>query len=120
MPLTALQVKQASVRDDGKSKKLADGYGMYLEVMPNGAKYWRLKYRFSGKEKRLALGVYPEVSLAEARERRDEARKRLSAGIDPALAKKEGLCCTNQLKAEPPQSPDGLIPCGPFAVCPRL
>ena len=61
---------------------------MYLEVMPNGSKYFRLKYRFDGKEKRLALGVYPEVTLAVARERRDQARKLLSNGVDPAAAKK--------------------------------
>ncbi|MBT2866541.1 integrase arm-type DNA-binding domain-containing protein [Chromobacterium violaceum] len=89
MPLTALQIKQAAPRDDGKPLKLADGLGMYLEVMPNGSKYWRLKYRIDGKEKRLALGVYPEVSLAEAREKRDQARKLLSEGTDPSEAKKQ-------------------------------
>ncbi len=54
--------------------KMADGGGMYLEVMPTGAKYWRLKYRFGGKEKRLAFGVYPDVRLAKARDRREDAR----------------------------------------------
>ena len=62
---------------------------MYLEVMPTGAKYWRLKYRINGKEKRLALGVYPETTLAEARGKRDKARKIIAAGQDPALHKKE-------------------------------
>lgn len=57
MPLTDVAARQAKPRE--KSYKLADGQGMYLEVMPNGSKYWRLKYRFDGKEKRLALGVYP-------------------------------------------------------------
>ena len=57
--------------------------------MPTGAKYWRCKYRFMGKEKRLAFGVYPEVSLAEAREKRESARKLLAEGTDPAFAKKE-------------------------------
>lgn len=61
---------------------------MYLEVSPAGGKYWRLKYRFAGKEKRLALGVYPDVPLAAARARRDEARRKLAAGIDPGEAKK--------------------------------
>ena len=62
---------------------------MYLEVMPNGSKYWRLKYRIAGKEKRLALGVYPETSLAEARAKRDDARKQITAGTDPSAVKKE-------------------------------
>ncbi len=62
---------------------------MYLEVMPTGSKYWRLKYRINGKEKRLALGVYPETSLAKARDKRDKARKLLAVGQDPALHKKE-------------------------------
>ena len=72
-----------------KPRKLADGGGLYLEVMPNGARYWRLKYRFMGKEKRLALGVYPETTLAEAREKREQARKLLANGADPAFVKKE-------------------------------
>ncbi|MDO9101574.1 MAG: Arm DNA-binding domain-containing protein [Candidatus Nitrotoga sp.] len=57
--LTDVAIKKA--KPEAKSYKMADGGGMYLEVMPNGSKYWRLKYRFGGKEKRLALGVYPEV-----------------------------------------------------------
>jgi integrase len=61
---------------------------MYLEVMPNGSKYWRLKYRLNGKEKRLALGVYPDVPLILARERRETARKQLAQDIDPAEHKK--------------------------------
>lgn len=62
---------------------------MYLEVMPGGAKYWRLKYRFAGKEKRLALGVYPEVSLAEARSKREQARKQIAEGEDPSLVRRQ-------------------------------
>lgn len=72
-----------------KPRKLSDGDGMYLEVMPNGSKYWRLKYRFAGKEKRLALGVYPETSLADARAHRVQARKILALGNDPSEVKKE-------------------------------
>ena len=72
-----------------KPRKLSDEKGLYLEIMPNGAKYWRMKYRFLGKEKRLALGVYPEVSLAEAREKRDGARKLLDQGTDPSAHKQE-------------------------------
>lgn len=72
-----------------KPYKLGDGGGMYLEIMPNGSKYWRLKYRWLGKEKRLALGVYPTIGLADARERREEARKLLAKGIDPSAAKRQ-------------------------------
>jgi integrase len=72
-----------------KPRKLSDGSGLYLEVMPNGRKYWRLKYRIAGKEKRLAIGVYPETSLAAARERRTNARKAISQGIDPSQKKQE-------------------------------
>lgn len=61
---------------------------MHLEVTPAGAKYWRLKHRFNSKEKRLALGVYPEVSLADAREKRDKAHRLLAEGIDPGVHRK--------------------------------
>ncbi len=71
-----------------KPYKLSDGGGMYLLVETGGSKYWRLKYRFLGKEKTLALGVYPETSLKEAREKRDEARKQLENGKDPSQEKK--------------------------------
>ena len=84
--LTALSVRSAKGRE--KVYRLADGAGMYLEVQPNGARYWRLKYRHAGKEKRLALGVFPEVSLAEARDRRDAARALLRDGVDPAEQRK--------------------------------
>lgn len=80
--LTVKEIEKAKPAD--KPRKMADGGGMYLEVMPNGSKYWRMKYRFDGKEKRLALGVYPDVSLAQAREGRDDARKLLKNGTDPS------------------------------------
>ena len=57
--------------------------GLYLLVKPNGAKYWRLKYRFLGKEKKLSIGVYPDISLADARLKREEARKTIALGGDP-------------------------------------
>ena len=82
MPLTNTKCNTKDLRE--KAYKLADGGGLYLEIMPNGSKYWRLKYRFVGKEKRLALGVYPEISLAEAREKREAARKLLAQEIDPS------------------------------------
>lgn len=71
-----------------KPRKLSDGGGLYLELQPSGARWWRLKYRHHGKEKRLSLGVYPAVSLADARRRRDEARALLAAGTDPSDERK--------------------------------
>ncbi len=85
MALTNLQCKNAKPKD--KPYKLAVGRGLYLEVMPNGSKYWRMKYRFNGKEKRLAFGVYPEVSLKDADEKCTEARKLLEQHLDPSQAK---------------------------------
>ena len=81
MPLTDPAVRNA--KPGLKPIKLADEKGLFLLIHPNGSKYWRLKYRFSGKEKLLALGVYPEVRLIEARQKRDEARKQLANGVDP-------------------------------------
>ena len=86
MSLTDLAVRSAAPRE--KPYRLADAAGMYLEIMPAGGKYWRLKYRYGGKEKRLALGVYPETALKQARERRDAARQLLSQGVDPGVARK--------------------------------
>lgn len=85
--LTDSATKQASPQD--KAYKLADGGGLYLEVMPTGAKYWRLKYRHMGKENRLALGVYPDVSLVMARDKTSVAKAQLAEGIDPAASKKQ-------------------------------
>ena len=68
--------------------KLADERGMFLLVNPNGAKWWRLKYRFDGKEKSLSLGVYPDVGLKDAREKRDAARNLLAGGVDPSINRK--------------------------------
>lgn len=87
MPLTEIKCKNAKPKE--KPYKLTDGGGMYLEVMPNGSKYWRLKYRYQDKEKRLALGVYPVIPLLTAREDREEAKKLIKAGQDPSAAKKE-------------------------------
>ncbi|WP_334018176.1 tyrosine-type recombinase/integrase [Burkholderia orbicola] len=87
MPLTDLEVRRAAPRE--KTYRIYDGRGMYLEVAPAGGKYWRLKYRFNAREKRLALGVYPDVTLAHARRKRDESRAMLADGVDPSQAKKE-------------------------------
>lgn len=86
MALTDIKVRTAKPTD--KQYKLTDGSGMHLLVHPNGSKYWRLQYRFDGKQKMLALGVYPDVSLADARTRRDDARKLLANNIDPGDKKK--------------------------------
>ncbi len=87
MKLSDKTCKAAKAKE--KPYKLADGGGLYLEIMPNGSKCWRMKYRYLGKEKRLALGVYPVITLADAREGRDRAKKLLAQGIDPSGAKKE-------------------------------
>ena len=86
-PLTDIQPRNAKGRD--KPYKLADGGGLYLLVNPDGAKYWRLDYRFADVRRTLAFGKYPLVSLAEARDKRTAARKLIDAGIDPGQDKKE-------------------------------
>lgn len=86
MSLTVVAARNAQPRE--KPYKLAAGSGLYLEVMPTGARYWRLKYRFSGKEKRLALGVFPEISLADARTAVEKARALLREGVDPSAKRK--------------------------------
>jgi hypothetical protein len=87
-PLTQLQVRNAKAKD--KPYKLADGGGLYLEVMPSGGKLWRMKFRQSdGKENRLSFGAFPDVSLVDARAKRDEARQLLATGTDPARARAE-------------------------------
>ena len=87
MPLSDTSVRMAKPRP--KSFRLSDGHGLYVEIAPNGSRYWRLKYRFAGKEKRLALGVYPTVTLAKAREDALAARRILHEGMDPSVRKKE-------------------------------
>ena len=86
MPLTDTAIRNAKPTD--KPQKLADGGGLYLLLNPNGSRYWRLKYRWLGKEKLLALGVYPDTGLKDARGKRDEARKLLAADIDPGAHRK--------------------------------
>lgn len=86
MPLSDSAIRSA--KPGPKPRKLADGGGLFLLIHPNGGKWWRLKYRFDGKEKLLSMGVYPDVGLKEARERRDGARKLLASGVDPGQHRK--------------------------------
>lgn len=87
MALSDLAIKTA--KPGAKPIRMSDSGGLYLEVAPSGGKLWRLKYRFGGKEKRLALGKYPEVGLKDARARRDEARKLLANEVDPGENRKQ-------------------------------
>lgn len=87
MALNDVQIRAA--KPTGKQYKLTDGEGMHLLVHPNGSKYWRLSYRFGGKQKTLALGVYPTTTLAAAREKRASAKQLLAAGVDPGEQKKQ-------------------------------
>lgn len=88
MKLNARQIETAKPKE--KACKMADGGGLYLEISPKGSKYWRMKCRRASdkKEDRLAFGVYPTITLAEARSRRDAAKKLLSQGIDPKAEQK--------------------------------
>jgi integrase len=87
MPLTDTAIRKA--KPAAKTLKMFDAGGLYLELAPAGGKWWRLKYRFGGKEKRLSLGVYPDVGLKEARQRRDAARKLLAESVDPSEHRKQ-------------------------------
>jgi integrase len=86
MSLSDVAVRSAKPRE--KIYKLSDSGGLYLEIRPTGGKWWRWKYRYASKEKRISLGVYPETSLRVAREKRDESRRLLASGIDPSQLRK--------------------------------
>lgn len=86
MGLSDTRIRSLKAKD--KKYKESDEKGLYLLVLPNGGKYWKMAYRFDGKQRELSLGVYPEVTLKEARNKRDEARKLLSEDVDPSLAKR--------------------------------
>lgn len=86
IPLSEMKVQKVKSKD--KTVTLFDGGGLFLMVTPSGGKLWRFKYRFDGKEKKIAFGAYPEISLLDARKRRDEARRQLAKGIDPSAARK--------------------------------
>jgi integrase len=87
MPITDAKIRHAKAKD--KQYKLYDERGLYLLIMKNGSKYFRLDYRFMGKRKTMALGIYPDVSLSDARQKRDEARKLLAQGVEPLQHKQE-------------------------------
>lgn len=93
MALTDTAVRNAKSKE--KDRKPFDGGGLFLLVKPNGARYWRFKYRFHGREKLLALGVYPDVTLKSARDKRDDARKLIADGIDPSKARKAEKAARN-------------------------
>lgn len=95
MSLTDIKVKNAKPLE--KEYKLTDGFGMFLRVTPKGSKYWQMAYRFEGKQKLFSIGVYPAVSLSDARQRRDEARRLLAQGIDPNAKKQAEV---KELKAK--------------------
>ena len=97
MPLTDSAIRAAKPGE--KDRKLTDEQGLHLLVMPTGSKLWRLKYRYGGKEKKLALGSYPEVSLQDARLKAEDARRQLMTGVDPSAAKRLAAI-TRQLSAE--------------------
>ena len=86
VPLTDIRVSKA--KSQKKQVTLFDGGGLFLLITPSGGKLWRFKYRFDGREKLLALGAYPEICLADARQRRDEARRQVAHGIDPGAVRK--------------------------------
>lgn len=96
-PLSDLAIRRA--KPSFKTQKLFDGGGLYLDISPAGGRWWRLKYRFGGKEKRLALGVHPEVTLALARNRREDARRLLAQGTDPSQQKKDAAAAKAGLDA---------------------
>jgi len=85
MALTDIAIRNAKARE--KPYKMGDTLGLFLLVQPTGGRLWRLKYRVDGKEKKLGLGTYPEVSLSDARKRRDDAREMVAAGKDPSREK---------------------------------
>lgn len=99
MPITDTVVRNAKPSPDGKDIKLSDGGGLYLLMKPNGSKYWRLDYRFLDKRKTLALGVYPTVTLKDAREQREKAKRLLSNDIDPSLHRQQTKATSKEAAA---------------------
>jgi Arm DNA-binding domain len=86
MPLTDVEIRSAKATD--KPRKLFDGGGLFLRIETKGSKLWRMAFRYDGKEKTLSFGRYPQVSLADARKFRDEAKALLTSGVDPSQQKR--------------------------------
>jgi integrase len=97
MPLNDKEVRNSKPAE--KARRLFDGRGLYLEIAPAGGKWWRLKYRFQGREKRLSLGVFPDVSLKAARAKRDELRGLLAVGVDPSVNRKASKSASSERAA---------------------
>lgn len=106
MPLTDTAIRRAL--PGPKTRRFTDGLGMYLEVAPSGGKWWRLKYRIAGVEKRLSLGTYPETGLKAAREKRDEARALIAQGIDPSDLRKAAKAQAQEEDAHAKRAAAGL------------
>ena len=86
MPLSDLKIRKSKQRD--KPYRISDGLGLYITIKPSGSKLWHFRYQFMGREKLLSLGTYPILSLADARIKRDEAKKLLADGVDPSRQKR--------------------------------
>jgi len=112
MPLTDTAIRRS--QPGPKPRKLADGKGLYLEVSPAGGRWWRLKYRIAGKEKRISLGTYPETSLRRAREKAESARELLASGMDPSEARKNEKARMAVEGAEAARVEAGLPPSDSF------
>jgi integrase len=97
MPLTDTTIRNAKPSDS--VQKLSDGGGLQLWIMPNGSKLWNIAYRFDGKQKKLSIGAYPTVSLAEARQERDAAKALLNSGVDPSAQKKLNAMASKEARA---------------------
>jgi integrase len=97
IPLGALDVERTKA--GSKSQHLFDGGGLFLLVTPSGGKWWRFKYNYSGKSKTISFGTYPEISLSQARDRREAARKLLAIGVDPSAARKAAKAAKEELQA---------------------
>ncbi|MCH8278611.1 MAG: DUF4102 domain-containing protein [Proteobacteria bacterium] len=106
MALTAVAVRQAKPRE--KPYKLFDARGLFLLINPTGSKLWRIKYKYAGKEKQISFGHFPDVSLVKARDARADARRELTAGVNPSAARKAFsarlasnaktiCCCSSQI-----------------------
>jgi hypothetical protein len=88
LPRTLTNTRLRFLKPRSGTRKISDGGGLYLMVVPAGGRYWRYNYRFNGQQKTIALGVYPDVPLQKARARHEEARRLLAAGVDPSLERR--------------------------------